>query len=150
MGTIRLPKDFKEFLVLLNAQRVEYMLVGGYAVGYHGYPRPTGDIDFWVAMNQENAERLVQVFKDFGFDSPDLSADLFLKEQQIVRIGVPPVRVEVLMGISGLEFHDCYEKRTTDVIDGVPINILSLQDLRVNKQAAGRYKDLDDLQNLPD
>ena len=149
MATIQLPHDFKEFLKLLNAHGVEYLVVGGHAVAYYGHPRPTGDIDFWVAINPQNAERLVQVFREFGFDVPDLSPQLFLKEKQIVRIGVPPVRVEVLTTISGLSFEECYATRVTDVVDGFPINIISLEHLKANKRAAGRHKDLDDLENLP-
>jgi hypothetical protein len=133
----------------LNARGVEYLLVGGHAVGYYGYPRPTGDIDFWVAMTAENAQRLVEVFREFGFDVPQLTPELFMTEKSIVRIGVPPLRLEVLTRVSGLEFDECYARRTHGVIDGIPVAILSLDDLRANKRAAGRHKDLADLENLP-
>ena len=92
MATTHLPPDFKEFLRLLNAHHVEYLLIGGYAVGYHGYPRATADMDIWVALHPDNADRIVAVLKDFGFDPPDLSAELFLREWQIIRLGEPPVR----------------------------------------------------------
>lgn len=108
MATIRLPQDFKEFLRLLNAHEVEYLLIGGYAVGYFGYPRATADMDIWVAMNPANAERIVAVLKEFGFDVPDLSAELFLKEWRIVRLGVPPVRIEISTTISGVDFDECF------------------------------------------
>jgi Nucleotidyl transferase of unknown function (DUF2204) len=134
---------------LLNSNGVKYLLVGGHAVAYYGHPRPTGDIDFWVAVGPQNAERLVRVFKQFGFDHPDLSAEAFLKEKQVVRVGLPPIRIEVLTTVSGLDFAECYAKRTRDLIDAVPVDILSLEHLRVNKQAAGRHKDLDDLEHLP-
>ena len=150
MATTQLPRDFKEFLQLLNFHAVEYLLVGGYAVAYHGYPRPTGDIDFWVAISPENAERLVQVFSEFGFDLPNLSAQLFLKPKQVVRIGVPPVRIEVLTNVSGVEFNECYLHRTKGEIEGVPISIISLEHLKANKRAAGRHRDLNDLENLPE
>jgi len=91
MAMIHLPPDFKEFLQLLNDHKVEYLLIGGYAVGYHGYPRATADMDIWIAMNPENAERLVSVVKEFGFEVPTLSVDLFLKENQIIHMGLPPV-----------------------------------------------------------
>ncbi len=148
MAMIQLPPDFKEFLKLLNSHRVEYLLVGGYAVGYHGYPRATGDMDLWVAIRQRNAEKLVAVLREFGFNAPQLSADLFLQENQIVRMGVPPMRIELLTTISGVGFDSCYSERIVDVIDNVEVYIINLKYLKQNKQASGRHKDLDDLQHL--
>lgn len=149
MATIRLPPDFKEFLKLLNEHNIRYLLIGGYAVGYHGYPRATADMDIWVAMQPENAEKIVSALREFGFDLPELSAELFLKEEQIVRMGVPPVRLEIITSISGVSFGECYEDRVTDILDGVEVNLISLKNLKVNKKASGRYRDLDDLENLP-
>jgi len=146
---IELPRDFKEFLKLLNAKNTEYLIVGGYAVGYHGYPRATNDIDVWVAVKPENAERIVSVLQEFGFDASGLSTAMFLEENQIIRLGVPPMRIEILTGISGITFDECYLKRASDIIDGVPVNIIDLQNLKLNKKASGRHKDLDDLENLP-
>ena len=148
MATIQLPPDFKEFLKSLNSHQVEYLLIGGYAVGYHGYPRATADMDLWVAIHQENAERLVTVLKEFGFDVPELSIDLFLKENQIVRMGVPPMRIELLTTISGVSFEGCYSERIIDVIDGIEVSIINLKHLKLNKRASGRHKDLDDLEHL--
>ena len=148
MATIQLPPDFKEFLKLLNSHRVEYLLVGGYAVGYHGYPRATGDMDLWVAVRQNNAEKLVVVLREFGLNAPQLSADIFLQENQIIRMGVPPMRIELLTTISGVDFDSCYSERIVDVIDSVEVHIINLKHLKQNKQASGRYKDLDDLQYL--
>ena len=145
---IQLPPDFKEFLKLLNSYRVEYLLIGGYAVGYHGYPRATGDMDLWVAVRQNNAEKLVVVLREFGLNAPQLSADIFLQEDQIIRMGVPPMRIELLTTISGVDFDSCYSERIVDVIDSVEVNIINLKHLKQNKQASGRYKDLDDLQYL--
>lgn len=149
MATIRLPRDFKEFLQLLNAHQVEYLLIGGYAVGYHGYPRATADMDIWIAVHPQNAEKLVSVLRQFGFDLPELSADLFLKENQIIRMGVPPVRIEVTTTISGVTFGECYTQRVVDVLDGVEVSLIDLEHLKINKKASGRYKDLNDLENLP-
>ncbi len=146
---IRLPLDFKEFLRLLNDQGVEYLLIGGYAVGYHGYPRATADMDIWVARNPSNADRLLAVLRAFGFDNPALSPDLFLKENQIVRMGVPPVRIEITTGISGVDFEECYAKRVIDELDGVEVSLIDLEHLKINTKASGRYKDLADLENLP-
>jgi hypothetical protein len=148
MATIRLPPDFKEFFRLLNAHHVEYLLIGGYAVGYHGYPRATVDMDIWVAVQPANAERLVAVLKAFSFNQPDLKPDLFLKDNQIVRLGVPPVRIEIVTTISGVRFEACHAARFEAEIDGVTVPVISLKDLKANKKASGRHKDLDDLEHL--
>ena len=133
---------------MLNLHQVKYLLIGGYAVGYHGYPRATGDMDLWVAIHQNNAEKLVDALKEFGFNTPQLSANLFLTENQVIRIGVPPMRIELLTTISGVSFDRCYSGRIVDVIDDVKVHIINLEHLKQNKQASGRYKDLDDLQHL--
>jgi predicted nucleotidyltransferase len=149
MATIRLPPDFKEFLRLLNAHQVEYLLVGGYAVGYHGYPRATVDMDIWIGRSPETAEKMVRVLREFGFDVPNLSADLFLRVDQIVRMGVPPVRLEIFTAIPGVDFASCYRSRVLAEIDGVSVYVISLEHLKTNKRASGRNKDLADLENLP-
>jgi predicted nucleotidyltransferase len=149
MATTHLPPDFKEFLKLLNAHQVEYLLIGGYAVGYYGYPRATADMDIWIAMNPANSDRIVAVLKEFGFDLPELSPELFLKEWQIIRLGVPPVRIELATTISGVNFGECYAKRVVDVLDGVKVSLISLKHLKANKKASGRHQDLADLENLP-
>ena len=145
---IQLPKDFSEFLKLLNSKQIEYLLIGGWAVGYYGYPRATGDMDIWVSREKENAEKLTAAFKEFGFDVPDLSTELFTKENQITRIGVPPLRIEVLTSISGVTFKDCFPNRKVALIDDLNINFISLEDLKKNKAASKRYRDLDDLEKL--
>ena len=133
MAMIQLPAEFKEFLKLLNSHRVEYLLVGGYAVGYHGYPRATGDMDLWVAIRQNNAEKLVVALMEFGLNAPQLSADLFLQENQIIRMGVPPMRIELLTTISGVDFDSCYSERIVDVIDNVEVNIINLKTLEAEQ-----------------
>jgi len=135
-------------LKLLNSKQIEYLLIGGWAVGYYGYPRATGDMDIWVSSKPENAEKLIEAFKEFGFDVPDLSSELFTKENQITRIGVPPLRIEVLTTISGVNFEECFPNRQIAEIDGVKINFISLEDLKKNKAASKRYRDLDDLERL--
>jgi hypothetical protein len=146
---LELPKDFKEFLRLLRVYGVEYLLIGGWAVGYHGYPRSTDDLDVWIAIAPSNAARVVETLREFGFDVPELSAELFLKNDQVVRMGVEPVRIEVMTSISGVEFDQCYRERLETSLDGEPVNLISLRNLRTNKQASGRLKDLADLENLP-
>ena len=148
MAMIRIPPDFKDFLRLLNSHNVEYLLVGGYAVSYYGYPRTTADIDIWIAIQPDNAKKVVAVIKEFGFDLPELSVELFLQEKHITRMGIPPMRIEVLTTISGVDFAECYAERTTAIIDGVDVNLISLHHLKINKKASGRLKDLNDLANL--
>lgn len=145
----RLQADFKDFLRLLAAHRVEYLLIGGYAVGFHGYPRATVDLDVWIARTRENAGRVVAALREFGFTDPVLTPDLFLEEDQIVRMGVPPFRIEIATTISGVDFASCYPDRVESTIDGVRVTVIDLLSLRRNKRAAGRHKDLDDLENLP-
>ncbi|MBN2018795.1 MAG: hypothetical protein JW749_01060 [Sedimentisphaerales bacterium] len=149
MATTRLPRDFKDFLKLLDANKVEYLLIGGYAVGYYGYPRATADMDIWIAMNPANADKVVAVLKEFGFNPPDLSPDLFLKEKQIIRMGVPPFRIEIATTISGVGFDECYAQRVTAELDGVKTNIISLPHLKNNKKASARHQDIADLEHLP-
>ena len=146
---MKLPSDFKEFLKLLNANNVEYLLIGGYAVGYYGYPRATADMDIWIAMNSANADKIVASLKAFGFDSPNLSANLFLKEKQIIRLGIPPVRIELATTISGVDFNDCFAKRVIAELDGVKTNLISLNHLKINKKASARHQDIADLEHLP-
>ncbi|NUM63382.1 MAG: hypothetical protein HUU44_14795 [Ignavibacteriaceae bacterium] len=127
---------------------MEYLLIGGWAVGYYGYPRATGDMDIWVSAKRENAFKLINAFKEFGFDVPELSVELFTKENQITRIGVPPLRIEVLTSISGVKFEECYPNRNVVSIDNIEINLINLDDLKKNKAAAKRFRDLDDLENI--
>lgn len=149
MATIRLPPDFRDFLRLLNSHDVRYLLIGGYAVGYHGYPRATGDMDIWVERTEGNATKLMDVLRDFGFANPSAARGALLEADRVVRMGVPPIRIELLTGISGVSFDKCYASREAGAIDGIPVNILALDDLKANKKAAGRLKDLADLEELP-
>jgi len=149
MATIHLPPDFKDFLQLLNSYQVEYLLIGGYAVGYHGYPRATGDMDIWVAIAPKNAARVVAALKEFGFDVPELSVDMFLQEKQVIRLGTPPLKIDITTTISGVSFAECYAERVVETLDGVQVNLISLPHLKTNKKASGRLKDLTDIQHLP-
>lgn len=144
-----LPSEFKEFLKLLNEAEVQYLLVGGYAVGYHGYPRATADMDIWVAVSPDNASKLVRVFRQFGMADASLTPALFQERGKIIRMGVPPMRIEVLTDIDGVSFGDCYTARITADIDGQPVQLISREHLLTNKKASGRHKDLDDLEHLP-
>jgi predicted nucleotidyltransferase len=143
-----LSKEFKEFAKLLNDQKVEYLLVGGYAVVLYGYVRYTGDIDFWINPTEENANRIVEVLDRFGFGSLNLTIKDFTKDDQIIQLGYPPNRIDIITSVTGLTFTECYPKRNSFSIEGVEVQTISLEDLKKNKKASGRYKDLDDLENL--
>jgi hypothetical protein len=149
MPTIQFPTEFSELLTFLGAHEVRYLIVGGYAVAYHGYPRTTGDLDVWIERTDDNAVRVVEALRAFGFDVAALRPELFLEEDRIVRMGHPPLRVEILTSASGVAFGDCYEERIVDTLGGAQADIIGLQCLKANKRASGRHKDLDDLENLP-
>lgn len=146
---ISLPPDFSEFLKLLNCHHVDYLLVGGFAVGFHGYPRATSGMDIWVSQSAEHAARVVTAIRAFGFDPPNLTADLFLQRRRIVRMGHPPIRIEVMNEIDGVTFDECQPGAVLAFLDGIQVPIISLADLKRNKLASGRPKDIDDLQQLP-
>jgi hypothetical protein len=149
MASIELHPDFKDFLRLLNSHGVEYLVVGGYAVGYHGYPRATGGMDVWIAVSEANADRTAQAVRAFGMPEEETTKELFIEEDKVVRMGVPPVRIEVITGASGVEFDACYLRREIVEIDGIPVAFISLDDLKVNKRAAGTHRDLEDIEHLP-
>jgi hypothetical protein len=144
-----LTDDFREFLRLLNASRVDYLLVGGYAVGLHGYPRATIDLDVWVRATPGNAGRVVEALRAFGFDSLSIAPELFVNPRSIVRFGVPPFRIEIMTSIDGVVYDECRASAVEFDMNGLAVPTIALSDLRVNKRAAGRHKDLADLENLP-
>jgi predicted nucleotidyltransferase len=145
---LQLPDDFKEFLRLLSENQVEYLLVGGYAVNYYGYPRATADMDVWVRIGERNAERVVKSLEDFGFNLPELTPDLFLSKRALVRMGVPPLRLEILTDISGVQFEEAYARREQVMQEDIEVSLIALDDLIQNKTAAGRPKDILDAEEL--
>jgi Nucleotidyl transferase of unknown function (DUF2204) len=142
-----LNSDFKEFAGLLNARGVDYLVVGGYALAAHGHPRYTGDIDFWVRPSADNLQRLLEALSDFGFASLGLSARDF-DADNVIQLGQPPRRIDLLTQIDGVEFDDCFARRETVDISGLRMNIIGLADFKTNKRATGRLKDLADLESL--
>jgi hypothetical protein len=148
MGTTLLPPDFKDFLKLLNSKSVRYLLIGGYAVAYHGYSRATANMDLFIATDSDNANKIVAALGEFGFAMEALEPSLFLQEGKIVRMGVPPLRIEILTSISGVSFAECYRDRVAGRIDEVDVPIISLEHLKTNKRASARFKDLADLEHL--
>lgn len=149
MEQIEFPQDFSEFLKLLNDHHVEYLLIGGFAVALYGYPRATADMDVWVARTQLNAERIVACLREFGFNTPSLNAELFQEPDRIIRMGEAPLRIEILTDIDGVVFSECLQRAHTQDVAGIEVPVIGLNDLKANKRASGRPKDLDDLENLP-
>ena len=143
-----LNQDFKEFIQSLNDNGVRYLVVGGYAVAVHGHPRYTKDMDIWIEMTSENAQRVVSALKDFGFGSLEISAEDFLVPSQIVQLGYPPSRIDLLTTLSGVDFSACFAAKMLVDIEGVQVNFIDLDNLKRNKRATGRHQDLADLENL--
>ncbi len=147
-GGMVLNQDFKEFIQSLNDNGVRYLVVGGYAVALHGYPRYTKDIDIWVEMTPENGNRILKALDQFGFGSLDVKASDFTVPDQLLKLGYPPRRIDVLTTLPGVGFSECYSSRTIVEIDGVSVNFIDLENLKKNKRATGRHQDLADLENL--
>jgi hypothetical protein len=151
MDPRRLPPDFREFLECLNAAGVEYLLIGGHAVAFHGYPRVTSDMDVWIRRTPENAERVLDAIqKFFGDEMAGLTCAQLLDETTVTHFGARPFLVEILNRVSGGDFDRAWARRVETVYDGVPVHMIGLVDLRENKRASARIKDLADLAQLPE
>lgn len=145
---IPIPRDFKDFLRLLNAKRIRYVVIGGYAVAFHGYVRYTGDLDVFVELSVENAEKLTQALREFGFDLPAVKPALFLRRGKVIRMGHEPMRLEILNEIDGVSFQECYKHRRVAKLGELKINFIALDQLLKNKRATMRQKDLADVEAL--
>lgn len=145
---MKMSADFKDFLKLLNHKNIEYLLVGGYAVVYYGYVRDTGDMDIWVKTTPDNAMLVAEALDEFGYASKEKTLPYLTQAGKILRMGMPPFRLEISTEIDGVEFHDCYANRTILDFEGFPISLISLPDLIKNKEASGRLKDLADVEEL--
>ena len=143
-----LAKDFEEFVALLNKHAVEYMVVGGYALAFHGKPRHTGDLDIWINISDQNAEKLLIVIKEFGLASLGLEKADFLNSGYITQIGYPPLRIDILNNIDGLEFKEAIKNKESIDVDGLLINYIGLHDFITNKKASGRSQDLTDIKEI--
>lgn len=119
---MKLQTDLREFIRLLNSRAVEYLIVGGHAVAFHGYPRFRGDIDFFVRPTPDNAARLVVVLGEFGFGQVGLDASTFTQPDKVVQLGRPPNRIDLLTSISGVEFSSAWEERIAADLDGLPVH----------------------------
>src|SRR5258706_8066083 len=145
---VKLQKDSREFIELLNSHGVEFLVVGGHAVAFHGHPRFTGDIDFWMRPEMDNAARLLSALRSFGFEQLALTADDFTTPGRVVQLGHPPNRIDLLTSISGVTFEAAWAARETATLDGLPVFVLGWRSLIDNKLASGRPKDLSDIAKL--
>jgi hypothetical protein len=144
-----LAKDFEDFVKLLNKHHVEYMVVGGYALALHGKPRHTGDLDIWINISEYNADRMLRVLEDFGLSSMSFTKDDFLKPGYVTQIGYPPLRIDILNTIDGIEFKDAAANmKSIELEKDVKVNFIGLHDFVKNKQATGRIQDLADIREI--
>jgi hypothetical protein len=145
---MNLQEDLKEFVELLNVLDVRFLIVGAFAVAYHGYPRYTSDVDIFVDNSSENAERLVKAIHEFGFASVGLSKEDFMREDRVIQLGVAPNRIDVMTFISGVSFEEAWSSRELGELGGVTLPFISREMLKRNKEATGRTQDLADLEHL--
>ena len=143
-----LNKDFREFVESLNSNKVKYLIVGGYAIAFHGHPRYTKDLDVWLELSEENASNVMKALKDFGFGDLEISKEDFLHEGMVIQIGYPPNRIDLINSPDGVDFDECYVSKIEVEIDGVKISLIDLENLKKNKKASGRLQDLADLEKL--
>jgi len=145
---MEIQADFAELLKLFNAQNVEYVIVGGYALAYHGAPRFTGDLDLFVKPDIKNAQRIVAALDAFGFASLDIKADDLTKPDQVLQLGQPPVRIDLITSLTGANWEDVWSHKTGGKYGDVPVHYIGLEQLLANKRATGRPRDLADLERL--
>jgi predicted nucleotidyltransferase len=141
-------QDFKEFIELLIKNKAEYLIVGGYAVSIHGHPRYTGDLDIWLNTVPQNAELILKTVNEFGFSSFKLTLEDFTKPGNVIQLGHPPLRIDLLTEIDGVTFKECFNNRKEVTIDGLQVNFIGYDDLLKNKKESGRHRDIDDIDNL--
>jgi len=143
-----LDPDFEDFIQFLNQYEVDYMIVGGYAMAFHGSPRYTGDLDVWIDISESNAEKMLLVIQAFGFSSLGFKKEDFLKENLINQIGYPPLRIDILTNIDGIDFKEAYTQKQVIEIEDLKANYIGLRDLIQNKKTSGREKDIIDVKTL--
>jgi predicted nucleotidyltransferase len=143
-----LSRDFKEFVELLIKNKAEYLIVGGYAVAIHGYPRYTGDLDIWLNPTPENAKSIVKTVNEFGFSSFNLTESDFTKPGNVIQLGYPPLRIDLLTEVDGVSFNECFINRKEVEMDNLIVNFIGYEDLLKNKRESGRLRDMADIENL--
>jgi len=143
-----LNKDFRKFIESLNSHKVRYLVLGGYAVAFHAHPRYTKDLDVWLELSEENAVNVLRALDDFGFGGMDLTKEDFLHKGQVIQLGYPPNRIDLINSPDGVDFAECYASRIEIEIEGLKISVIDLENLKKNKGASGRLQDLADLEKL--
>ncbi len=145
---MEIQEDFKELLELFNAHKVEYLIVGGYALAFHGAPRYTGDIDIFVKNNSENSNRILRALRDFGFGDVGLKKEDFNNPDNVIQLGQPPVRIDIITSISGVSWDEAYSDKDIGKYGDVPVFYICRKHYALNKKSSGRKKDLADLEAL--
>ena len=145
---MEIQPDFKEWLALLNAHKVKYLIAGGYALAFYGAPRATGDIDILIHPTPQNAARMVDVLKAFGFQSVGLTVEDFQNSDRVIQLGVPPVRIDILTSITGVSWEEAYKNKVKGKFGDVPVYYLGRKQFVANKKAVARKKDQADLEAL--
>jgi len=148
MQNLELSRDLRELLGYFLIHNVRFLVIGGHAVSFHGYPRFTKDLDIWIERSDANASKIVSALKDFGLDFEGLCKEMFTDESRMTQMGREPNRVDILHTIKGAEFEECFSRRGFAIIDGAQIPIISKDDLIKNKLATGRSQDLADADHL--
>jgi len=145
---VNIPKDFRELLLLLNKNRVKYLVIGGYAVAFYGAPRFTGDMDLFIDTSKENVKRIMKSLGEFGFADLDLSAADFETPDMIIQLGVPPLRIDFVTSIDGVSWSTAWDKKTSGSLGDVSVFFIGKNELLTNKRKTGRKKDLADIEAL--
>lgn len=143
-----LSQDFKEFIQSLNSNDVRYLVIGGYALAVHGCPRYTKDLDIWLDNSEANSNRVVSALRDFGFGSLGLTSAEFVTSGQVIQLGYPPNRIDLITSADGVDFNSCYEARVRFCIDTIDVDFIDVESLKANKRATGRLQDLADIAAL--
>ena len=143
-----LNQDFKEFAASLSSNKVEYLIVSGYALAAYGHPRYTGDLDFWIGTDAANAQRVLDALEAFGFGALGIGSNDLTTPGRVIQLGYPPRRIDLLTSIDGVEFAPSYARRMMVPMDGLSLHFIALEDFKTNKRATGRLKDLADLEAL--
>ena len=141
-------KDFEDFINLCNKYELEYLVIGGFAVSIHGYPRTTKDLDVCINKTEKNAEKILIILKDFGFESLNFKAEDFLNDNMIAQLGYSPIRIDILNNLNGIDFNIAYKNKRIVKMNGVPTNFIGYSELLINKEMAGRDQDILDVKIL--
>jgi hypothetical protein len=148
VNAMEVQPDFRDLFALLNEHKVEYLIVGGYALAFHGAPRYTGDIDIFVRPNPENSRRILDALAAFGFQFPNLTPDDFQNPDKVVQLGVPPIRVDLITSITGVSWEEAAASGEAGCFGDVPVHYIGREQYIANKRATGRKKDLADIEAL--